>query len=65
MNALDEAITKGKKLPIKGRKKLPADYDVMVPAMKKPTKKINKKLVKVLTSKEVIAKVARLQIRYA
>jgi hypothetical protein len=43
MNALDEAITKGKTLPIKGRKKLPADYDVMVPAMKKPPKKIKKK----------------------
>ena len=36
MNALDEAITKGKKLPIKGRKKLPADYDVIVPGMKRP-----------------------------
>jgi len=35
MNALDAAITKGKTLPIKGRKKLPADYDVVVPAMKR------------------------------
>ena len=43
MNALDEAITKGKKLPIKGRKKLPPDYDVIVPGMKKPPKKIKKK----------------------
>ena len=41
MNALDEAITKGKKLPIKGRKKLPPDYDVILPGMgyTKPTKK--------------------------
>ena len=43
MNALDEAITKGKTLPIKGRKKLPPDYDVIVPGMKKPPKKIKKK----------------------
>ena len=41
MNALDAAITKGKKLPIKGRKKLPPDYDVITPGMgyTKPTKK--------------------------
>jgi hypothetical protein len=41
MNALDAAITKGKKLPIKGRKKLPPDYDVIMPGMgyTKPTKK--------------------------
>ena len=41
MNALDAAITKGKSLPIKGRKKLPPDYDIIVPGMgyTKPTKK--------------------------
>jgi hypothetical protein len=41
MNALDAAITQGKKLPIKGRKKLPPDYDVIMPGMgyTKPTKK--------------------------
>ena len=41
MNALDAAITKGKSLPIKGKKKLPPDYDVIMPGMgyTKPTKK--------------------------
>ena len=53
MNALDKAITQGKKLPIKGRKKLPPDYDVIMPGMgytkptkKNPPKKIKKKQVK-------------------
>ena len=41
MNALDKAIMEGKKVPIKGRKKIPPDYDVILPGMgyTKPTKK--------------------------
>ena len=41
MNALDKAITEGRKVPIRGRKKLPPDYDIIVPGMgyTKPTKK--------------------------
>ncbi len=48
MNALDAAITKGKSLPIKGRKKLPPDYDVITPGMgyTKPTKKNPPKKIK-------------------
>jgi hypothetical protein len=41
MNPLNKAIMEGKTLPIKGRKKLPPDYDVILPGMgyTKPTKK--------------------------
>lgn len=48
MNALDKAITEGKKLPIKGRQKLPPDYDVIMPGMgyTKPTKKKPPKKIK-------------------
>ena len=48
MNALDKAITEGKKVPIKGRKKLPPDYDVIMPGMgyTKPTKKNPPKKIK-------------------
>lgn len=50
MNALDKAIMNKKQLPIKGRKKLPPDYDVIMPGMgytkptkNKPPRKIKKK----------------------
>ena len=48
MNALDKAIMEGKKLPIRGRKKLPPDYDVIMPGMgyTKPTKKNPPKKIK-------------------
>ena len=41
MNPLDKAIMEKRPLPIKGRKKLPPDYDVIMPGMgyTKPTKK--------------------------
>jgi len=41
MNALDKAIMERREVPIKGRKKLPPDYDVILPDMgyTKPTKK--------------------------
>ena len=42
MNPLDEAITKGKKLPIRGRKKLPPDYDVIMPGTKSSKTKSQK-----------------------
>ena len=40
INPLDKAIMEGRKVPIKGRKKLPPDYDIIVPGMgyTKPTK---------------------------
>ena len=41
LNPLDAAISRGNQLPIKGKKKLPPDYDVIMPGMgyTKPTKK--------------------------
>lgn len=48
MNALDRAIIKGKKLPIRGKKDLPLDYDVIMPGMgyTKPTKNKPPKKIK-------------------
>ena len=44
MNALDKAITKGKELPIRGRKKLPSDSDVIISGIpNKPKAKKKKK----------------------
>ncbi len=39
MNALDKAITKGKSLPIRGKKRIPSDSDVIIPGMKLPKSK--------------------------
>lgn len=34
MNPLDKAITEKRPLPIKGRKRIPSDSDVVIPGMK-------------------------------
>ena len=49
MNALDAAITSGKKVPSKNKKgSVPPDYDVIMPGMgyTKPTKKNPPKKIK-------------------
>ncbi len=59
MNALDAAITSGKKLPSKNKKgSVPPDYDVIMPGMgaKKPKAKT--------TTKTSIAKSAKKDINF-